>query len=382
LGINDGFTDGDPHILTMDGKAYDFQAAGEFVALRDGNVFEVQTRQKAVATLQGVPNEHTGLKTCVSINTAAAIKAGTNRITLQQDKNELIVRIDGKQTSVPPDGLFLNGGAHIIPLPGNGIQVNSPDGSRVSLVPNFWDWQQVWYMNVSILRSRGSEGIMGDIANGSWLPLLPDGSSLGPKPTNSAQRYADLYGKFADSWRVTSANSLFDYRTGESTDDFQDRNWPGETADCKSTTLPSPNPIELGIAKEVCQPVKRRLSRANCIADVLATGDVGFAKSYIATEQIREGQTKISLHIHERSIRDAEKFAVSARVMQLQNSRNTRRISGSLQLFVDGKPSGEPVRVNAKGSAIFYLPKSQRNAKIQVGFVASKRSKLVSSMSE
>src|SRR5204863_9443964 len=48
--LNDGYTDGDPHLTTVDGIQYDFQGAGEFVLLRDGSAMEVQTRQKPVTT--------------------------------------------------------------------------------------------------------------------------------------------------------------------------------------------------------------------------------------------------------------------------------------------------------------------------------------------
>src|SRR5262249_55990190 len=70
--LNDGFNDGDPHLTTMDGVHYDFQSAGEFVALRDGNGFEIQTRQTAVSTTSEFPDTYTGLPVCVSINTAVA----------------------------------------------------------------------------------------------------------------------------------------------------------------------------------------------------------------------------------------------------------------------------------------------------------------------
>ncbi|NJN21613.1 MAG: hypothetical protein HC812_11085 [Leptolyngbya sp. RL_3_1] len=35
-----------------------------------------------------------------------------------------------------------------------------------------------------------------------------------------------LYRQFGDSWRITQADSLFDYRSGESTVTFTDRNFP------------------------------------------------------------------------------------------------------------------------------------------------------------
>ena len=48
--LDEGYNDGDPHITTIGGIHYDFQSAGEFVALRDGNGMEIQTRQTPIAT--------------------------------------------------------------------------------------------------------------------------------------------------------------------------------------------------------------------------------------------------------------------------------------------------------------------------------------------
>ena len=68
--------------------------------------------------------------------------------------------------------------------------------------------------------SREALGIAGAIGPDTWLPALPDGSSIGPLPGTSHGRYVDLNQKFADAWRVTDANSLFDYGSGTSTSTF------------------------------------------------------------------------------------------------------------------------------------------------------------------
>src|SRR5262249_39343922 len=77
---------GDPHITTVDGLTYDFQSAGEFVALRDSlGTLEIQTRQTPVATNGpgSAANNTTGLSTCVSVNTAVAVRVGTHRVSYQ-----------------------------------------------------------------------------------------------------------------------------------------------------------------------------------------------------------------------------------------------------------------------------------------------------------
>ena len=57
--------DGDPHITTLDGTHYDFQGAGEFVALRDAGGAEIQVRQAPIATtFNPGADPYDGLATC------------------------------------------------------------------------------------------------------------------------------------------------------------------------------------------------------------------------------------------------------------------------------------------------------------------------------
>ena len=95
--------DGDPHITTLDGTHYDFQGAGEYVALRSGTGAEVQVRQAPIATtFNPGTNAYTGLATCVSLNTAVAARVGKHRVTYQPnlsgvpDPTGLQLRVDGK----------------------------------------------------------------------------------------------------------------------------------------------------------------------------------------------------------------------------------------------------------------------------------------------
>ena len=67
----------------------------------------------------------------------------------------------------------------------------------------------------------------------TWLPLLPSGATVGPKPASLHERYVALYQTFADAWRVTDQTSLFVYAPGTSTKTFTDRDWPAEKPPCK-----------------------------------------------------------------------------------------------------------------------------------------------------
>ena len=109
-----------------------------------------------------------------------------------------------------------------------GIRIEAPGGTAIIITPNFWPDRQLWYMNIDVRRPRATEGVMGAIAPGSWLPALPDGTSLGQKPGDLHQRYVDLYEKFESAWRVTNSTTLFDYAPGTSTSTFTIESWPIE----------------------------------------------------------------------------------------------------------------------------------------------------------
>ena len=130
-------THGDPHIHTIDGTDYDFQSPGEFTLLR-GEGMEIQARHTPVQTAAPLPpNAHTGLSSCPSINTAAAIRAGAHRITYepnlsgQPDPNGMQLRIDGKRWTGWVRVRHLGGGGRILPPPRPGErQIEYPGGTR------------------------------------------------------------------------------------------------------------------------------------------------------------------------------------------------------------------------------------------------------------
>ena len=293
-------TEGDPHITTVDNVHYDFQSAGEFTLLR-GPGMELQARHTPVATDGPLPpNPHTGLSTCASLNTAAAMRVGAHRVTLQPglsgkpSPEGLELRIDGKLVAYPGErGIALDGGGRIMRTPANGgIQVQYPEGTEVIVTPGFWTHYQVWYLNINVRSTRASFGVMGSLAPRNWLPTLPDGSELGPRPSSLAKRHDQLHVKFADAWRVTQTNSLFDYGSGMTTDDFTLKGWPEFQP--KSCNLPKewttnpevPKKLSADVATKVCSNLRDPSRRANCEADVILTGDETVAKTYLVTEKI------------------------------------------------------------------------------------------------
>ena len=304
--------DGDPHITTLDGTHYDFQGAGEFVALRDAGGAEIQVRQAPIATtFNPGPDPYDGLATCVSLNTAVAARVGKRRVTYQPnlsgvpDPSGLQLRVDGVLTTLGPGGLDLGNGGRVTNTGAGGIEIAFPDKYTLSVTPGWWSSQSKWYLNVGVARRPATGGISGAspsagslvtgglggaIVPRSWLPALPDGSSMGPMPAALHDRYVALYQKFGEAWRVTKSTSLFDYAPGSSTETFTLKSWPLEKPPCLLPNATPVRPASRTIAQLACREIRDKKTRANCEFDVRVTGEPGFAKTYERSRKAPTGK--------------------------------------------------------------------------------------------
>jgi lysyl endopeptidase len=303
--------DGDPHITTSNGVHYDFQGAGEYVSARDGGM-EIQTRMTPIGTtfFPG-PDPHDGVASCVSVISAVAMRIGTHRVTYEPnlsgvpDPSGMQLRVDGVVTTLGSAGIDLGGGGRITPtsVPG-GLEVHFPNGHVSFITPGFWGDQGKWYLYVDLDRGRavdgadsgapgtnGPSGIAGAVPPGSWLPRLPDGTSMGPMPSAISDRFTDLYQKFGGAWRVTDATSLFDYAPGTSTATFTMLDWPLQNGPCVVPRERPAAPASEGVAERACSRVKDANAHRNCVFDVRVTGNTGFATTYIQSQDVRTGTT-------------------------------------------------------------------------------------------
>jgi hypothetical protein len=355
--------EGDPHMTTIDGISYDFHGAGEFVSLR-GDGLEIQVRHRAVYTnfFPGATDHtlHTGIATCVSLNSAVAAQVGPHRVSYQPDisgvpdPNGLQLRVDGVLTTLGASGLDFGDGGRIVKsaVGDHGIEIGFPNGTTLMVTPKYWTKQKHWYMNVNVYNTTAAEGTMGAIAprKNRWLPALPDGTSLGPRPFDLSDRYDVLYNTFAEAWRVNDSTSLFDYAPGTSTSDFTLSGWPRDNPPCLVPDQTPAMPLDPSEAQTACAAITDDNRRANCVFDVQLTGELGFAETYLLTQQLEAGATTTTVNDNVDQSRREESVTFGAKVVRTA-SRDGDTPTGTVQFVLDGDKVGSPVALDRSGRA-------------------------------
>lgn len=257
-----GGSNGDPHLRTVNGVRYDFQAAGEFTLLRapDGGI-EIQARQEPLSSGRGV-----------ATNTAMALRSGDHRIGVYATETGATVRVDGEpvDASGPTD---LGGGLRLSIRP-SGVEIDLPDGTVVYATT-------LGSINLQIAPSdsmrRDGIGILGPAPDSAGLPSLPDGTFL---PVDG-DRALFVYGRFADAWQVTDATSLFDYEPGTSTATFAKPDFPAQD---QIMTIDRLDPGLRADGESACSAIADPGLREECIFDIAITGDLGYLDGYVLTD--------------------------------------------------------------------------------------------------
>ena len=358
---DDGADNGDPHILTVDGKYYDFQAAGEFTLVRDLEAMEIQVRQTPVPSATPIVDPNSGLTSCVSVNTAVAVRIGANRVAFQPRKEgdgRLQFFLDGKAADLTERGIDLEGG-RIVAYPVGGttaLRIDFANYTVLTVTPYFWSSYNIWILNVNVAHTDADMGLMGRIPPQTWLPMLPNGATVGPKPADLHERYIALYRTFANAWRVTDANSLFVYAPGTSTKTFTDLDWPSEKPPCKPKPefqIPGANPplvnIPVEIAERICKPVTPDDLNRGCVFDIATTGDRALVQSYLLAQEVRLSSTAVQIVADKPRTQPGESAVFTATVSALTSRRPTP--TGTITFMVDDVAVQKPVDVDKSGRA-------------------------------
>jgi hypothetical protein len=375
---------GDPHLTTVDGVAYDFQGAGEYTLLRQKEL-EIQARQAPVpTTTTPVLSAHTGLASCVSYYTAFAARIGKNDVSYEPSSERgtttsvMQLRVNHDVVTIPAAGIDLYGGdegdgggegspsaasaagskhlvGHIANVPGNegSIEISNSHGTRIDVVPSPWPDQHSWLLTINAYNTTAVEGLWGRTIDG-WLPAKSDGTSVGAKGTTTADVYNQVYGQLGESWRVTKDTSLFDYAEGTSTDTFTNKAWPG-SGDCKIEGQQPLPPATVQVAEQACSAVVDPTHRNDCIFDVTWTGFTGFGQNYSTAEHVQRGAVTVTVTDDKNPTQQGEPATFHVTVAEAA-PRNQGTPTGTLQLTVDGSPSGSAVTVDSTGKGTITTP--------------------------
>jgi hypothetical protein len=260
---------GDPHLRTVDGVAYDFQAVGDFTLLRWGSD-EIQARHSTLDPSDGGVQGQ-------AITTGVAVRSGNDRLTITLTDTGLAARLDGSPAALPTPAPLADGG-RIVSYP-LGYEVDLADGSMLWAMAAGSGGINLELLPSARARSSGL-GLLGAIAatKGSALPLLPDGGVL-PLTIDTDARRAQLYGDFAGAWRVPASDTPFDTSPAPVGPNG------GVPLESDLQTIGDLSTIQRRSGQTACAVLTDRTLRDECVVDVGLSGDKGFVQSYAVVDQ-------------------------------------------------------------------------------------------------
>jgi RHS repeat-associated protein len=256
---------GDPHLRSGDGVPFGFQAAGEFqmIGSPDKSVV-IQAR-----------TEPFGTSTMVSLTTAVAASVAGDRVAVYAS-NTVPLTINGKADTRTDLSVRLPHGG-VVERHGSRVTIAWPSGSSlaVSSAGSHLDF----FFSPTAAIARTLSGLLGS-ADGNPANdfTTRSGTVIDQKDPAFATK---LYDPFANSWRITQAESLFDYGPGQSTATFTKLDFPHAPA-----TIDSLDAATRARAEALCRAmgVSGEPTLSDCILDVGITGDSSYATSAAAVQ--------------------------------------------------------------------------------------------------
>lgn len=238
---NYGRSYGDPHLKSFDRATYSFQTVGEFVLAKSSNGnFEVQTRQRAQDAN-------------FSLNEAVAMNVAGDRLCFyasdKPDGMQTPLRLNGMPIQLQGRSYYLPHGG-VVRLDGRNYTIAWPTGETTVIDARGGGVRGFVNITVGIFDCDRNqyEGLLGNndgFADNDFNTRLNT-----PRPNNIAalsiasayafdSREANQFNQlaeqefqaflakdYAEEWRLTDRNTLFDYTPGMNTASYTDRSFP------------------------------------------------------------------------------------------------------------------------------------------------------------
>ncbi len=232
---------GDPHLKSFDRATYSFQTVGEFVLAKSENGdFEVQTRQRAQDAN-------------FSLNEAVAMNVSGDRLCFyaadKPDGMQMPLRLNGMPIQLQGRSYYLPHGG-VVRLDGRNYTIAWPTGETTVIDVRGGAMRGFVNVTVGIFECDRNqfEGLLGN--NNGMADDDFNTRMHSPRPNNIAalsiasayafdsreanqmnqlaeqEFQAYLAEDFAEDWRLTDRNSLFDYPPGMTTAAYTDRSFP------------------------------------------------------------------------------------------------------------------------------------------------------------
>lgn len=206
----------------------------------------------------------------VTFATAVAANVDGDRVGVYA-REPFFLRVDGTAVN---GAMFRGHLAHggTVARNGSSVTVTWPDGSKlaITLLEDFTGPNLSYNFTPAPGTAPTLTGLLGT-DNTSTQLMGSDGTAL---PLSDPKFETKLYSQFANSWRINQAESLFDYRSGESTATFTNLRIP-----YSDYTVASLSASERARAEAICTALGVRSEPLldDCILDVGVTGDPAFA---------------------------------------------------------------------------------------------------------
>ena len=258
---------GDVHVVTFNNTTYNFQAVGEFWLDQSriaGDTFGIQLRLQPLGS------------SAVTVITQTAISLGTDRVTFDLTRPDF-VEVDGAATtlSLTNPTLALAGGT-ITEVSSSVFRVAWSTG-EVATITNAGPWENVVDGVPAGDLGGGIAGLQGEGEGTQNDFQLPDGTVL-PQPLTTDT----LYNVFGNAWRVSQADSLFDYGPGQTTATFTDTSFPSDIVSLSS--LPS-NLVAQAAQMAAAAGITDPTLAADAELDYLASGSMAAFNSSANVQQ-------------------------------------------------------------------------------------------------